>query len=276
MNDDDAGEGLALNRRWWEERAPLHVSGDFYDIDRFLDGTNTLLPWETEELPDVSGRSLVHLQCHFGLDTLSWARLGAQVTGLDFSKNATAAACDIADRAGIDARFVAADVYDAISALGATYDIVYTGHGALNWLPDLDRWASIVSELLNPGGELYLAEFHPGIDVMSLTELEVDTDFFDLAAGLRFDDAAGSYATAKTDTANNSVMEWTHGLGRVVTALASTELRIERLVEHDAIAYPRFPFLERGADGAYRMPAGKPRIPLSYSLKARKPGDSGR
>jgi len=269
MNEAD---GRALNRCWWEERAPLHVAGDFYDIDRFRAGETTLQVWEREELADVAGSSLVHLQCHFGLDTLSWAREGAHVTGLDFSRNAIAAATGLADEARIPAQFVCADVYDAVAALGRTYDIVYTGHGALNWLPDLDRWAAVVHGLLRPGGRLYLSEFHPLIEVMADDDLAVAVDFFASAAGQRWE-AAGSYGTASTTTEHNVAMEWTHGLGAVVTTLSGHGLRIVHLTEREETLYPRFPFLVRGADGLYRMPEGRPRVPLSYSLLARKPAE---
>ena len=133
-----------------ERRAPLHVTSAFYDVDGFRAGRSDLRPFEVEEMGDVAGRELVHLQCHFGLDTLSWARLGAQVTGLDFSQPAIAAACALATDLDLDATFVVSDVYDASAALGSTYDIVYTGIGALCWLPDIPRWARVVRDLLRP------------------------------------------------------------------------------------------------------------------------------
>ena len=171
---------LAVNRANWDERVPIHVASDFYDVAAFRGGAGTIREFELLEVGDVTGRDLVHLQCHFGLDTLSWARRGARVTGLDFSEAAMTKARELAEDAGIGARFVAADVYDAAEALGETYDIVYTGIGALVWLPDLTRWARTVASLLRPGGFLYLAEFHPFADILDdETGTTVTHDYFD-------------------------------------------------------------------------------------------------
>ncbi len=161
-------EHRELNRRWWDERVPIHTASEFYGVEAFKAGGTTLCPFELEEVGDVAGKRLLHLQCHFGLDTLSWARRGASVVGLDFSEPAIEAANRLASETGIDGTFVAADLYDAEAALGGErFDIVYTGLGALNWLPDLRRWAQIVGSLfqrwphleLDPdaieGGELY-------------------------------------------------------------------------------------------------------------------------
>ena len=151
-------EWSALNRACWDERVLIHVRSAFYDVDGFLAGATTLRPFELEEVGSVEGLDLVHLQCHFGLDTLSWAREGARVTGLDFSAPAVEAARELTARAGLRAEWIAADLYDAPAALdGRTYDVAYTGLGALNWLPDLPGWAAVVAGLVRPGGILYLA-----------------------------------------------------------------------------------------------------------------------
>ena len=146
-----------LNRAWWDERVPIHTASEFYDVEGFLAGASTLRSFEPEEIGDVRGLTLVHLQCHFGLDTLSWARLGARVTGLDFSAPAMAFAAELADRAGLDAEWVVSDVMRADEALGGRrFDVVYTGLGALNWLEDIERWADVVRGLIAPGGRLHL------------------------------------------------------------------------------------------------------------------------
>jgi SAM-dependent methyltransferase len=145
-----------------DERVPIHTASDFYDVEGFLAGASSLRPFEVAEVGDVSGRTLVHTQCHFGLDALSWARRGATVTGLDFSQPAIDAARALAARAGLQAEFVQADVYDATSALGGRrFDVVYTGLGAINWLPDIEAWARTMASLVAPGGIFYLSEFHP-------------------------------------------------------------------------------------------------------------------
>jgi len=257
-----------LNRAFWDERVPLHVRSDFYDVDGFLAGACTLRPFEPEELGDVRGRSLVHLQCHFGLDTLSWARRGARVTGLDFSAPAMEAAAGIARRAGLEAEWVCSDVLRADEALGGRrFDVVYTGVGALNWLEDIERWADVVAALLAPGGRLYLVEFHPITEVFGDEGLTVERDYFH--EGPRdWPEEEGSYAELGARTRHNATEEWAHPLGKVVSAIAARGLRIELLHEHGVTLFPRWPMLVREAGGIYRLPPGAPSLPLMYSLLA--------
>jgi SAM-dependent methyltransferase len=260
----------ALNRDWWNERVAAHLTGQFYPIDAFLAGRSTLRPFEAAELGEVAGATLVHLQCHFGLDTLSWARLGAVTTGVDFSANAVAAARELADRAGIAAQFVEANVYDAAEALERrTFDIVYTSIGAIIWLPDIARWARTVAALLAPGGRFYMAEFHPFSVVLGEEDLTVTDSYFD--QGPIMNDEPGSYAAPGAKTVNDRSVTWNHGLGTVITALAQAGLTIEFLHEHPFTLRARWPFLERRADRTYHMPADLPEIPLLYSVKAMRP-----
>jgi SAM-dependent methyltransferase len=256
-----------LNRAWWDERVPVHVGSRFYDVESFRNGRDALRPFELEEVGDVAGRSLVHLQCHFGLDTLSWARHGARVTGLDFSEPAVEAARAIAQEAGLHAEFVQADLYDAPRALGGRrFDIVYTGLGALNWLADIRRWAEVVAALVEPGGFLYLSEFHPLVDVFGDDDLTIRYDYFHQR---REYDEPGTYADLEASTEHNRTEEWQHPLGDVVSAVIDAGLAIELLHEHDYTLFPRWPFLEKSGFDTYRMPEGRPRIPLMYSLRAR-------
>jgi SAM-dependent methyltransferase len=256
-----------LNRAWWDERVPLHVASDFYDVEGFKAGASKLRDFELEDVGDVSGRSLVHLQCHFGLDTLSWARQGARVTGLDFSEPAVEAAGALARELDLAAEFVCADVYDAPAALGGRrFEIVYTGLGALNWLPDIRRWAEVVARLVAPGGFLYLSEFHPFSYVFADDDLTVEYDYF-RREPLMFEDP-GTYADLGATTASNRTEEWQHQLGQVVTAIVDAGLTVELLREHEYTLFPQWPFLE-ARDGVYRLPAGQPRLPLMYSLRAR-------
>jgi SAM-dependent methyltransferase len=254
---------------------PIHTGSDFYDVEGFKAGGSSLRPFETEEMGPVDGKRLVHLQCHFGLDTLSWARQGASVVGVDFSQPASEAAQGLADELGLDARFVASDVYEAASALeGERFDIVYTGLGALNWLGDLGRWAGVVASLLAPGGLLYLAEFHPYAEVFGDDELTVERDYFQDVGGERFEGPAGTYADLEAKTVNNATHEWTHPISQVLTAVLDAGLRIETFHEHDYTLFQAWPMLERHADergvgDVYRWPAGHPRLPLIYSLRAR-------
>ncbi|MGH9017404.1 MAG: class I SAM-dependent methyltransferase [Acidimicrobiales bacterium] len=264
---------MAANRAMWDERVPIHVAGDFYDVEGFRSGRRPLAVrgFEVEELGDVDGRTLVHLQCHFGLDTLSWARLGARVTGLDFSGPAVAAATGLAAELGLEAEFVEADVYDAGAALGGRqFDIVYTGKGALIWLPDIERWAAVCAALLAPGGTFYLSEFHPVSDMFAWETLTPETSYF--ARTPVFDDSPGTYADLDAVTTHNASYVWMHPLGTVVSALIDAGLVIEFLHEQPITLFPRWPFLERTDDGAYVMPSGMPEMPLMYSLRASRPG----
>ena len=288
---------LALNRANWDARVPIHASSRFYDIPGFVGGHNSLRDFELAEVGDVSGRTLLHLQCHIGLDTLSWARLGATVTGLDFSAPALETARSVAEQIGaVDARFVESDVYEAATALeGRTFDIVYTGLGALCWLPDVERWARTAASLVAPGGFLYLAEFHPFSDILADDGRTVELDYFDTeprvwnegetytdyTVAADSEDAAASVtptvsAASADDTDGTQLgehavsVDWQHGIGDVVSALLAAGLRVELLHEHDYTLFPRFPHLLVEGD-RYTQPPGSPRIPLIYSIRASKP-----
>ncbi|MGR6916153.1 class I SAM-dependent methyltransferase [[Actinomadura] parvosata] len=255
---------LRINQANWNSRVPVHAASDYYDVAGFKAGGSALRAFELAEVGDVAGRRLAHLQCHLGLDTLSWARLGAEVTGLDFSDAAIEQARDIAAECGLPARFVTADVYDAPRALGETYDIVYTGIGSLVWLPDLTRWAETVAALLRPGGFLYLAEFHPFTNVLDDdTGTRVVRDYFDRTPQVW--EYPHTY-TGDDVLEHQTSVQFDHGLGDVVSAVAAAGLRVEFLHEHDHTLFRRFTTLVE-ADG-YRAPAGAPRIPLMYSLRA--------
>jgi SAM-dependent methyltransferase len=253
----------------WDERVPIHMESAFYDVPGFKAGRSTLQPFEVEELGPVVNRELVHLQCHIGLDTLSWARLGARVTGLDFSPAATGAANELAREMGYPADFVCADVYEAPAALNRTFDVVYTGIGALIWLQDIRRWAGVVSALLRPGGHLYLVECHPLTDVFASETLAVEHDYFHDPEGTVWD-APGTYADPNAATQANRSIEFRHPIADVLSALLAEGLELELFHEHAHTAFARWPFLVKAPDGTYRMPEGSPKLPLLYSLRARK------
>lgn len=278
MTDDATGDAtddatwFAANRAWWDERAPLHLRGEFYDVEAWLAGQTALRDFELVELGDVSGRTLVHPQCHIGTDTLSWAREGAIVTGLDLSAASIEAAGFLADQAGIDATFVCANVYDAVGALdGERFDIVYTGLGALNWLPDVTRWAEAMAALCKPGGTFYLVEFHPVCQ-------SLDEDLVDRSLVIRYplDEAyhevgpPGSYGDAAAATEHNETWGRIWSLGSVMSAVIDAGFVIELFHEFDWTLAPFFPWLER--DGArFILPDGVPSFPMMYSLRASLP-----
>jgi SAM-dependent methyltransferase len=268
------GDWLELNRSNWDSRVPVHVASSFYDIDGFRGGRDTIGPIQAAEVGDVTGKRLVHLQCHIGLDTLSWARRGAVVSGLDFSGPAIETARSLAADLGLAATFVQSDVYEAASAFGgATFDIVYTGTGALVWLPSITRWASVVASLLAPGGFLYLMEGHPFVQVLeeAAGSLAVAWDYFD-SSGTTED-----YPYTYTDgppLAQPRSVQFQHSFGSIVTALAEAGLRIEFVHEFDSEAFMRFSSMSCDADGRFRLPAVRPRVPMMFSLRAARDGVS--
>ncbi len=266
-NDPD---WLRLNRANWDDRVRVHAASDFYDLPGFRAGADPLRAFELAELGDVADLRLLHLQCHMGQDTLSWARRGAEVTGLDLSEAAIGTARTLAADIGLAdrARFVVSDVYEAGAALdGERFDIVYTGLGALVWLPDLVRWARVAASLLDEGGTLYLAEFHPLTDLLGDDGLAVQRDYFE-ARG-QVEDYPYTY-TDGPELAETVSVQWFHPLGEVVSAISRAGLRIDFLHEHPFTVFRRYPVLERGEDGYFRFPAGHPGVPLMYSLRATK------
>src|SRR3954447_5764327 len=234
-------EWREANRASLGEGVPIKVSGEFYDVAAFKAGQERLQPFEIEEVGNVSGKDLLHLQCHFGIDTLSWARRGARVTGLDFSGPAIEAARKLASEMGLEATFVQSDVYEAARATGGeTFDIIYTGRGALNWLPDIERWAGVVAGRIRPGGFLYLTEFHPFTEVFGDDDLTVEYDYFQDESP-RVWDEPGTYADFDAETVHNVTYEWNHTLGNVVSAVSAAGLNVELLHEFDYTKFARWP-----------------------------------
>jgi len=265
-----SAEWLVQNRDSWNERVPIHVASAFYHVEGFKAGRSALRAYELEDVGPVRGKELLHLQCHFGMDALSWAKRGARVTGLDFSAPAIAAARRLADAMGVRATFLVANVYDAPKVLRRRFDVVYTGRGALCWLPDVPRWAAVVARLLRPGGLFYLTEFHPAEWMFAEGSLEVKYDYFTPRDGFPYAQR-GSYAEPAAPTTHNETVQWNHGLGEVVTALIEAGLDIQLVREDHATDYRRWPFLVRGTDGRWRMPEGRPSLPLMYVIRAVKP-----
>lgn len=262
---------MAANLARWDEAAPLHAASPLYDLDGFRTGRQDIRPFELDEVGDVTGRDLVHLQCHIGTDTLSWVRHGARVVGLDFSPQAVSVARSLARNCGLAAEFVCANVYDAVEALrGRLFDVVYTGIGALNWLPDLDRWAQVVAELVRPGGFLYLVEIHPMVSAVVHDGRTLCQDVFG-AAYTRWEQNEGTYAAPGAEMANPVSYERAHSLGEVVSSLLDAGLHLE-LFHEQAYTNAPWPWCVKSEDGWYRLPDGWPKFPLTYSLRARRPG----
>jgi len=270
-------EYLQANRANWDERVAVHLASRFYDVEGWLQEARGPRQSELDALGDVAGLRLLHLQCHIGLDTLSWARAGALVTGLDFSPAAVATARDLARRSGLadKANFVCAAVYDAVEVLEhATFDIVYVSLGALCWLPKVERWAEQIAALVEPGGRFYIHDGHPLVDALADNQLVIENDYFEETSPY-LDDSDATYTDAAVPLINRRCYSWNHGIGETVTALIKGGLCLEFLIEHDWTSWRRFPFLIEVSRHRWTTPAGMPRIPMSFSLLACRPTEHG-
>ena len=259
------------NRANWDARVPVHLRG--YDLDHLRRGGQRLADFEYAAI-DVAGRDVLHLQCHIGTDTVCLARHGAKAVGLDLSGASVDAARTLAAECGTEIEYVRSDVYDAVDALdGRRFDVVYTGKGALCWLPDLHRWARVVAELLRPGGVFYAIDFHPLLlaagDEQPATGLLLSGNY--LSAGAERFESDVTYTGEGRLTGGTVGYEWAHGLDEVLDAVLSAGLRLTGFVEHDVSCWPRFAGMTDLGDGWFGWPEGAPRLPLMFSVRAEKP-----
>ncbi|MGQ4910842.1 MAG: class I SAM-dependent methyltransferase [Candidatus Thorarchaeota archaeon] len=264
---------IESNREMWDVLAKAHTGSEFYDVKGFLDGKQTLDPIEVEELPDLTDKRLIHLMCHFGIDTLSLARMGADVTGVDFSPEAIRAAKELSKTAGINARFVCANVYDVPEVIKERFDVVFTSGGVLVWLPNLEKWAKVINSLLRPGGFFYIREFHPFayvFDDEAQTELRVRFPYFMDEEPLMFE-GDGSYAVDGSETGKTRSYEWNHSISKIINALTGEGLRIDYFNEFAETSYKALPFMVQREDGRWVLPTKQECVPLMFSLKATKP-----
>jgi SAM-dependent methyltransferase len=277
--DEQELAAMATNRANWDSRVPVHLGPNGYQVDRFVADPSALtgvVRFEEQYLGDLSGIELVHLQCHLGTDTLALARLGASVTGLDFSADAVAAARGVARRCGIEARFVESNVYDAVEALGRTYDMVYTGVGAINWLPDIARWAETVAALLAPGGRFLMTEGHPAAMIYSddatADNMIIEYPYFEGSPPMRWNQSTSYLGDGEVTSPEH--VEWAHNIGSVVQALIDAGLVLDRLDEHRELPWLFLPWMEPvpELDGWYRFPEPlRNSVPLGYTINAHKP-----
>lgn len=266
---------IEKNREFWNELTRIHASeSDYYRIDEFRRGASSLKQIEREELGEVRGKSLLHLQCHFGLDTLSWARLGAEVTGVDIADDAIVLARRLAEELQIPAEFVRSDLYDLPAVLTREFDIVFASYGTTVWLPDLERWAALIARYLKPGGVFYIVDGHPFSVCLGNQDdpdvVKVVRPYFHRTEP---DEWQGDhdYANPEAQTTGPSY-EWTHSLGDIVSAVAGAGLKLEFLHEFPFCEGEYFRNMERTADGWYQLARPELRVPHTYSLLARRPG----
>ena len=257
-----------VNRETWNQKVAIHATSDFYKMDEFLAGKSSLNHYELEALGDVAGKSLLHLQCHFGQDTLSFARMGARCTGVDLSDEGIALAQKLAKQLALDTTFVRCNVLETSTYVKEQFDIVFTSYGTIGWLPDLNPWGKMIAERLQSGGIFYMVEFHPLVWMFDYTSGKAQLRYGYNQQEAIYEEYEGTYADQKS-TMISKEYGWNHGLGDVISALTSQGLVVEYLREHDESPYDVLPDLIKNENGLY---VTKDRLyPLLFELKVRKP-----
>jgi SAM-dependent methyltransferase len=268
-----------LNLASWDERAPAHAASDYYALSEFVEDPQFLsqvVRFDLPRLGDIRGLRGIHLQCHIGTDTISLARLGAEMTGLDFSPAALAEARELSARSGTPVEFVESELYEAPQKLPTgAFDLVYTGVGALCWLPSIARWADVVTTLLRPGGRFFMREFHPMLWTLGEPRsdglLVIEYPYFERDEPLVFDEP-GTYVETPVSFEHNMTHEWNHGLGEIVTALLERGMELTMLLEHDTCPNDILEggVMEEVGDQEWRLIDRPWRLPHSYTLQAVK------
>ena len=258
---------IEQNKASWNDRVDSHLKSQFYDVEGFLKGQTSLKEIELPLLGDVEGKSILHLQCHFGQDTLSLARMGAECTGIDLSDKAIVLARELNDQLELDARFVACDVYDTPQYVEEKFDIVYTSYGTIGWLPDINRWAEVIAHFLKQGGKLVFVEFHPVVWMFDDDFTEVKYPYHN--AEPIVEEESGTYADRDADIQIRSI-SWNHGLGEVVSALLKAGLQIESFNEYDYSPYNCFNGTVEFEPGKFRIEKLGDKIPMVYSVVAKQ------
>lgn len=258
---------FSANKKLWNKRVSIHVKSDFYDVASFKAGKTSLNDIELKALGNVKGKSLLHLQCHFGLDTLSWAREGATVTGIDFSEEAIKTATALAKEMSLDAKFICSNVYDLPQNLNEKFDIVFTSYGTIGWLPNLDKWAAVINNFLKTEGIFFMAEFHPVLWMM-------DDDFTHLKYSYFNDEVieticSGTYANSNADLSDKEY-GWNHSFAEIIGSLIKYDLQIIQFQEFSFSPYNCFNNTIKGADNMYRIQGLENKLPMIYTIKAKK------
>lgn len=253
------------NRELWNQRTAVHIGSDFYNLEGFKKGDTVLTPIELGELGSVEEKSLLHLQCHFGMDSLDWARRGARVTGVDLSDAAIDKARELNAELGLDARFVCCNVLDTAAQVEGQFDIVFTSYGTIGWLPDLRPWAKMIAEKLRPGGIFYIAEFHPVVWMF-------DDDFTHIAYSYEnreviITENQGTYTDRQADIKGKEY-SWNHSISEVLNALTGAGLQVQQFNEHMYSPYPCFRKMVETGPGQWQIQGLEGKIPMVYSLKA--------
>ncbi len=257
----------AINKKWWNDVAPIHASSKLYDLASFKKGKSSLQSIETQEVGNVKGKTMLHLLCHFGMDTLSFARKGAIVTGVDLSDKSIVLAKKLSKEINIPAKFICSDVYDLPKVLDEKFDIIFTSYGVLCWLSNINKWAKIINHFLKEGGMFYIAELHPFTNMFS-ADFKMEYNYFSKKPFV--DDSAGTYTDWNADIKGSTYI-WDHTISDVINALIQQGLKIEYVHEFPFTIYDQFPgFMQKNKKGQFVLKNKDMQIPLLFSLKATK------
>ncbi len=258
---------ITVNNTLWDAKTPHHVQSDFYRNADFLAGKNTLNPIELNLLGDVAGKKILHLQCHFGQDTLSLARMGAEVTGVDFSGAAIAQARAHNNLLGLNARFIQRNIFEVHEVLHEQFDIVFSSYGTICWLPDMQQWAAVVSRYVRPGGQFIFAEFHPAIWMFDNDFTHLQYSYFNRE---RIEETeTGTYADTSAHI-NLKSITWNHDLSEVMQSLLHSGLQLQHFAEYDHSPYGCFKNVVKNEAGTYQISGIEGKLPMVYSLKMTK------
>ena len=258
---------LNINRNLWNQKVDFHIKSDFYDVPGFLKGNSSLNKIELNLLNDITDKSILHLQCHFGQDTISLGRMGAKVTGIDLSNEAIDQAKLLAEKSNSEADFICCDIYDLPNHLDKQFDIVFSSYGTIGWLPDLNKWAQIISNYLKPGGMFVFAEFHPVVWMFDDNLEKIKYSYFN--SGAIIETETGTYAN-KDANIEAEFVTWNHSISEVVNSLISNGLEISSLDEYDYSPYNCFNKTIEILPNKFRIKHLKNKIPMVYSIVATK------
>lgn len=265
--DNNTTDYIAVNRQSWNARVEPHTTSEFYDVAGFKLGNTSLNAIELALLGDVAGKSILHLQCHFGQDSLSLARMGGKVTGVDFSDKAIAQAQQLNTELALDAEFVCCDVYDAPNHINQQFDMVFTSYGTIGWLPDMERWAGVVAHFLKPGGRFVFVEFHPVVWMFDDNFERVAYNYFKDEAIVEITD--GTYADREAGIRTQTI-SWNHSMGEVLNALIGKGLMLQDVQEYNYSPYNCLAGMEQVGDRKFQLQKMGNKLPLAYSVVAEK------
>lgn len=258
---------LDINKATWNTKTDIHIKSDFYNQEAFLNGKNSLNSIELELLGDIKGKSILHLQCHFGQDTISFSRLGAKATGVDLSDNAIDKAKDIARDLGTDTQFICSDIYDLPNHLNEKFDIVFTSYGTIGWLPDLDKWANVISSFLKSGGKFVMADFHPVVWMFDDNFEKIEYNYFKDKPIIETVD--GTYAEKHAEIITKTI-SWNHSTSELLNSLLKNNLELNSFNEYDYSPYNCFSAMKEFETGKFRIKHLENKIPMVYSILATK------